>query len=87
MSASPPYSKAVTAFAFEDLCHYLAEALDESGCDGTLRHAETVFGAEQLPRFRETGGYCDCEVLMNSAPRILDILDHAWLDFGSAPAR
>lgn len=55
----------------ECLCCFLFRALDEHGCDETLRWsriwrdqvAPSRTGLEQ--HLRSRGGFCDCEVLMN----------------------
>jgi hypothetical protein len=63
---------------YGDLFDYLGERIPEDGGDDTLdltwRFAEEhgLYYGELSQLLQETGGYCDCEVLMNSAEYISD---------------
>jgi hypothetical protein len=54
-----------------DLFDHLDEQLSDDECDHTLRHTEAFLAKRVLnaalivPWLRESGGYCDCEVLAN----------------------
>jgi hypothetical protein len=55
----------------ECLCCYVARLLDESPCDGSLRHALRYrdLAAPRATaldkRLGQIGGYCDCEIFLN----------------------
>ena len=57
---------------FESLLKYLEELIAMQGCDNTLSHAQTWARAHGVPwaslsrSLRSLGGFCDCEVGLNS---------------------
>ena len=61
---SPPQMRAL--FEFVD------ERLQESECDQSLQHTVAFLESQHLPQepvlewHRESGGYCDCEVICNA---------------------
>ena len=54
-----------------ELRRELKEQLSDGDCDHTLRHTEAFLAergldaAAVVPWLRDSGGYCDCEVLAN----------------------
>jgi hypothetical protein len=71
-----PLPKADLAALFERL----DARLSDHDCDHTLRHTEAFLAeralnaAAVLPWLRESGGYCDCEVLANVEDEWADAL-------------
>ncbi|HEY3496764.1 MAG TPA: DUF2695 domain-containing protein [Polyangiaceae bacterium] len=57
----------------DELFAGVAAALESAECDDTLKHTRAWLAANYLPAepivewLEDHGGYCDCEVLMNSA--------------------
>ena len=60
---------------FRSLLHYIDEMCALHGCDNTVSHAQTWARANDVAwaglsrSLRGLGGFCDCEILMNVAPR------------------
>lgn len=60
----------------EALCNHLMDEMSSPGdCDHTLRRTKEFLSAAEggdttgsVAWLRERGGYCDCEVLMNTMP-------------------
>ena len=71
LAQSPNYK--LTKEQVEDLFTFLANTLDETPCDHTLRHTARWIDQNCLDDQKEAvfeeiqdmGGYCDCEVLLN----------------------
>lgn len=63
----PPLPGPTLAALFDHLC----AKIEEEGCDFTLRYSKAFLGEHTLDVdavvvwLRESGGYCDCEVLAN----------------------
>ena len=69
-----PLAKSDLAALFDRL----DQRLTDNECDHTLRHTEAFLAERSLnaasvvPWLRESGGYCDCEVLAN--------VEDEWID-------
>jgi hypothetical protein len=68
---------------YQSLLSFVEEMLAMQGCDNTLSHAETWARAHKVgwPRLgralRSLGGFCDCEVGMNTVADSPDEEDYA----------
>ena len=57
---------------FSSLLSYVDEMIALHGCDNTLQHAETWARAHRVPwsklnrSLRSLGGFCDCEIGLNT---------------------
>lgn len=57
---------------FQSLLKYVDEMLAMQGCDNTLHHAETWARAHKIgwarlgKSLRSLGGFCDCEIGLNT---------------------
>jgi hypothetical protein len=66
------YRLPIDSSQFRSLLAYIEEMLAMQGCDNTLAHAETWARAHQVGwaklgrGLRSLGGFCDCEIGMNT---------------------
>jgi hypothetical protein len=76
----------VSRTMLQALFNSVAERLDKSndGCDHTLRHTRASIRKLHLEKqpvlllLEEYGGYCDCEVLLNSSVH-LELIPDLWV--------
>jgi hypothetical protein len=67
-----PYRLPVSPAQFRSLLNFIEEMLAMRGCDNTLDHAQTWARAHGVPwallsrGLRSLGGFCDCEIGLNT---------------------